>query len=57
MRGLTHVIDQRQELTNTLLRCLGHPEWITTQHCATFFIRFVGEEISQRLNAIYTKFL
>jgi len=57
MWGLSHVIYERQELPNTLLCCLSHPKWIATQHCASFFVRLVREEISQRLNAIYTEFL
>jgi hypothetical protein len=57
MWGLSHVVYQRQELTNTLLCCLSHPEWIATQHCTAFFVRFIGEEISQRLDTVYTEFL
>ena len=57
MRGLTHVIYQRQELSNTALGGLSHSKWIATKHCTSLFICLVREEVTQRFDAVNTEFL
>ena len=57
MGCLSHRLNERQECANALLRGLRHPEWIATEHCAALFIRFVGEEIPESLDAVDTEFL
>ena len=57
MWDLTHVFNQRQECANALLRGLSHPEWITTEHCASLFVCFVREEITQGLDRVNAELL
>lgn len=57
MRNLSHVLNQRQESANALLRGLSHSEWVATEHCTTLFVGFIREEIPEGLDAVNTEFL
>lgn len=57
MRDLSHVLNQRQEGANALLRGLSHSEWIATEHCTAFFVGFIREEVPQGFDAIDTELL
>lgn len=57
MGHLTHVFNQRHKCANALLRGLSHTEWIATEHCAALFVRFIGEEIPESLDAVNAEFL
>jgi hypothetical protein len=57
MRGLSHVLNQRQEGANALLRGLSHSEWIATKHCAALFVGFIREEVPEGLDAVNTELL
>lgn len=57
VRDLSHVLNERQEGANALLRGLRHPEWIATEHGAALLVGFIREEIPQGLDAVDTQFL